>query len=242
MIRAIIVDDEKNSRMLMRSMTEQYVSEVSIVGEASNISDAAKLINKLKPNLVFLDIEMPHGSGFKLLEQFPEKNFEVIFVTGFAHYALKAIKVRALDYLLKPVDIDELIEAVELVKKRIQSKSEISAQLLTQISIQTAQGKEFVKTKDIIYCEADGSCTWIQLNNRRLYSSKNLGEFEKILPPPDKELRNRFFRTHHRFLVNLTYIKRFDRRKNLLELSNADKLPIAQRRKSDFFNFLRSYD
>jgi len=243
MIRILIVDDELNSREMLRAMVGKYCSDTEVVGAAGDIDAAGKLIKTHNPNLILLDIEMPHGSGFKLLERFSEPTFEVVFVTGFDQYALKAIKAEALDYLLKPVDIDELVEAVEKVRKRLEEravfqKNKENSKTVRHISVPTTQGREYVKIEDIVYFEADGSCTRIQLENRQLYSSKNLGEYEKIVPESGTETKNLFYRIHHGYLVNFRFIQRFNRNENHIELSIQKQLPLAQRRKAGFFSWM----
>lgn len=242
MIQILIVDDELNSREMLRSMVEKYCFEVTVIGDAGDIEMAESLINLRHPDLILLDIEMPHGSGFKLLEKFPNPDFEVVFVTGFDQYALKAIKAEALDYLLKPVDIDELVEAVEkvrhrLLEKAIFQKKEEESKSIRHISIPTNMGREYVKIEDIVYFEADGSCTRIQLEKRQLYSSKNLGEYERIVSESGVD-KNLFYRIHHGYLVNFQFINRFNRFDNHVELSTKKQLPLAQRRKSGFFNWM----
>ena len=243
MIRILIVDDEMNSREMLCSMVEKYCSDAEVVGDVEDIDAAEEMINLHSPNLILLDIEMPHGSGFKLLKRFPNPNFEVVFVTGFDQYALKAIKAEALDYLLKPVDIDELEEAVEKVRKRLLEKAVFqqnkkNEKAVRQISVPTTHGREYVKIEDIVYFEADGSCTRIQLENRQLYSSKNLGEYEKIVSESANENKNIFYRIHHGYLVNFRFIQRFNRNENHVELSIEKQLPLAQRRKAGFFSWM----
>lgn len=243
MIRILIVDDELNSREMLRSMVEKYCPDAEVVGEAGDIDTAETLINIHAPNLILLDIEMPHGSGFKLLERFAEPTFEVVFVTGFDQYALRAIKSEAIDYLLKPVDIDELEASVEKVKQRLLEKAtfqknEANTKTVRRISVPTSQGREYVNIEDIVYFEADGSCTKIQLENRQLYSSKNLGEYEKMVPESGSNSKNIFYRIHHGYLVNFRFVRRFNRNENQIELTVKKELPLAQRRKAGFFNWM----
>ena len=194
-IRTVIIDDEQKSRSILQSMLQKYCPQVTVVGEAESAEQALRVILKEKPNLIFLDVEMPHGSGFELLKQLPNLSFEVVFVTGLDFYALQAIKFHALDYLLKPVDIEELIQAVLKTETVLEQKldNERLTQLLTslnnpdhemrQIAIPTLEGRVFIPVEEIIRCEADGGCTWFSLtNNRRILSFKNLGEYEKLLP------------------------------------------------------------
>ncbi len=247
LVKAFIIDDEEKSRSIMRTMLTRYCPSVQIVGMASNVEDAYRKINEVKPNLLLLDVEMPYGSGFELLKRFHSFDFEVIFVTGFDHYALKAIKFHALDYLLKPVDIDELIAAIEKVEDGLKQKEDSKRleQLLSnlqnpesathQIVIPTMNERQFIPIKDIMYCQAEGGCTWFYLNGRKnVFSSKNLGEYEKILPEPNENLLHTFFRVHHSFLINLQYIETYNKREGTVQMKDGVKINIAQRRRSTF--------
>ena len=251
-IRAIIIDDESKSRDNLNWILKEYCPNVEVLAEADSARNALSLIESLSPNLLFLDVEMPHGTGFDLLKWLPEINFEVIFVTGFDHYALQAIKYHALDYLLKPIDIDELVEAVKKTEVQISKKidTERLEKLLQnlqdrnteerQIAIPMRDGREFFPIDQIVSCEADGSCTWIQLEaGRKVLSSKNLGEYEKILPKPEAQFKNRFFRVHYSYIVNLSSILKFNRREKYVELKDGRKISIAQRRITPFSDVLR---
>lgn len=251
-IKALIIDDENKSREIIKWMLEKYCPNVEILGLAESAEMAFLMIEELKPNLLFLDIEMPYGTGFDLLKRLPKVDFEVIFVTGFDHYALQAIKYHALDYLLKPVDIDELIDAVKKVEIQINKAidTERLEKLLTnlqdqnqeqqQIAISHHDGREFIPIDQIVRCLADGACTWFFLvNGRKMLSSKNLGEYEKILPKPNGNFKNRFFRIHYSHIVNLTHIQKFNRREKYVTMKDNNKIPIAQRRGSQFTEILQ---
>jgi len=253
-IRALIVDDEAKSRSIIQTMLQKYCPQVEVIGMADSADAAQTLILSEQPNLVLLDIEMPHGSGFDLLNRLPEINFEIIFITGFDHYALSAIKFHALDYLLKPIDIDELIGAVgrvEAIFNYERDASRVTAFLQNmhnpdlgsqRIAIPTRDGREFIEVTDILYCEADGSCTWLYLSNgKRMYSSKNLGEFEKLLPGVDDESSQHFFRVHYGYLINISCIKSYSLKDNVIQMSNERTVDIAQRRKSTFRAILQRF-
>ncbi len=252
-INAIIVDDEEKSRGTLSLILNKYCSDINIIGMAESVDEAYGMIIKQNPNVLFLDIEMPHASGFELLKRLPNINFEIIFVTGFDHYALQAIKFHALDYLLKPIDIDELIIAVNKVKTTLSNKINAanltgllktintSSPVIQQIAIPTPDGREFIAINEIIRCEADGIYTWFYLeNNKKIISSKNLGYYEKLLPNTKHQDSNPFFRIHHRHLINLSFIKKFNRKENFIEMIDASKLTIAQRRKARFFSILKN--
>ena len=252
LIRALIIDDEPRGRNILRTLLGKYCPEVNIIGDADSADAAYAMILKHKPNLLFLDVEMPHGSGFDLLKRLPNTDFEVIFVTGFDHYALQAIKFHALDYLLKPVDIDELMQAVQKVKVALAES--LNTHRLTQlldnlnnpdqaahkIAIPNAEGREFISVENIIRCASDGNCTWFFLKTgRKILSTKNLGEYEKLLPDAHSNGVHRFFRVHHGHLINLNYIQFVNRRENFVQMKDDAKIGIAHRRKSSFLDLLK---
>lgn len=252
LIKALIIDDEEKSRNILKTIVGKYCPEVNVVGLAESADVGYDLFVKTQPDLIFLDVEMPHGSGFDLLKRLPSTDFEVIFVTGFDHYALQAIKFHALDYLLKPVDIDELIQAVHKVKLSLaenlnrQRLSELLNNLNNpnqashKIAIPTTTGREYIPVENIVRCSADGGCTWFHLiDKRRILSSKNLGEYEKILPDSYNSGVHRFFRVHYGHLINLNFIHIVNRRDNYVQMKDGAKIGIAQRRKSTFLDLLR---
>ena len=251
-IRAVIVDDEERVRNVLQTMVEKYTPDITVVGSADSVEAAYSLILKEKPNLIFLDVEMPYNNGFDLLKKLPKPDFEVIFVTGFDHYALKAIKFHALDYLLKPIDIQELKKAVQKVKETL-AKS-LNAERMTQllnnldnpksdtqkITIPNAHGREFILVENIICCSADGSCTWFYLaDNRKILSTINLGEYEKLLPNAYSGYANGFYRIHHGHLINLRYIQIVNRRESYVQMKDNQKISIAARRKAAFLDLLK---
>ena len=248
----LIVDDEPKSRNLIATILAKYCPRVELLGAVGNIEDAYAMIQKRAPQLLLLDIEMPHGSGFDLLRRLDRSDFEVVFVTGFDHYALQAIKFHALDYLLKPIDALELMEAVEKARQNWEGKRdrERLQQLLRnlkepdpsshQLAIPTIDGREYVPVQHILYCTADGSYTSFTLiGGRQLISSKNLGEYEKILPGINERLHHCFFRVHHRYLVNLSFIQKYNRKDNFIQMEDQSNISIAHRRKAKFQKILK---
>lgn len=193
MITAVIVEDERLSAELLNNMLKDHCPELTIIGMAHEVEDAINLISDKKPDLVFLDIEMQTGTGFDVLQRLKNRSFKVIFTTAYDHYALKAIKFSAVDYLLKPIDILELKEAVSKIDSKIESKSEAKLDLLMRnllqtkqedfsISLSTLEGIEFVPIKSIIHLEANGPYTHFYFKDRmKLMISKNLKEYEMML-------------------------------------------------------------
>ncbi len=250
MYKAVIIDDENRSVETLKIIIEQFCStEVVVVGTANSVQEAYPLIQATSPDIVFLDVEMPHGSGFDLLEKFTKPTFEVVFTTGFDHYAVTAIKFSALDYLLKPINIEEVKEAISKAKKRIEGKhTQQNLEHLiknlrhprdktNKIPISIVNGFQFVPVNTIVYCEADDDYTYVYLTeNQKLTVSKNIKEFEEILSNYD------FFRIHHSILINRDYIKRYIKGEGGTILTEQGKeLPVSRRRKQEFLEWLSNY-
>jgi len=239
-MKVFIVDDEKDAVNSLELMLNEYCTGFTIVGKAYSVIDAIKEIQNKKPDLVFLDVEMPHGTGFDILDSIPDRKFEVIFVTAYNDYAIKAIKAAAMDYLMKPMDIDELIAAVNKVKNKLNEKNQestgkstllniLASQHPRKIAIHTSDGVEFVNAADIIRIEAEGSYSYIFLNNnKKILSSKNLKEFQNIL---NKDV---FYRAHNSHLINLLQVKRFLRNEGLVEMQDGSTVSLSRRNKEDF--------
>ncbi|MGB5005611.1 MAG: response regulator, partial [Ferruginibacter sp.] len=215
MISAIIIDDETKGRTALRAKIQAYCPQIKIIAEASSAQDAILLIQQHKPQLIFLDIEMPRMNGFEMLNAIKEKNFYIIFTTAYDQYAIKAIKYSAFDYLLKPIDIEELKIAVAHIELKESNQTVKQVELLAQnmqhpkkqlnkLSIPTLEGLLFFDINDIIHLEANSNYTFIHFSGApKITASKTLKEFEDILP------ESIFFRTHHSHLINLNYIKRY---------------------------------
>ncbi len=242
MINAVIIDDETRSIKLMKNILSKFCPQVNLTGDANNGQAGQELIRLKKPELVFLDIEMPYGNGFDLLNALMPIDFEVIFVTAFDKYVLQALKYSALDYLLKPVNIDELKQAVQNAELRIR-KNSVNQQLsnllynfkkqesgLKKIAVPTAEGFDFILIDDIIRCEALGAYTKIHINDsNKIVVSVSLKDYEAILP------EDIFFRIHNSHLINLNYIKKYNRgRGGFVELDDGSIIEVATRRKDEF--------
>jgi two-component system, LytTR family, response regulator len=248
-INTIIIDDEPDAVDFISSIIGEYCPDLKVTGKAHNVKDGVKLINDIKPDLVFLDVEMPNGTGFDLLTFFPEKNFDVVFITAFNHYAIKAIKFSAIDYILKPINISEFVEAVNKVihKKATNTflgnenfealMENIRTSHPTRLVIPTSDGREYLNPNDIIRIEADRSYSWFFINDKRkILVSKHLKEFQDLLND-----RN-FFRPHNSHLINLDFVKKFVRHDGgYIEMTDGAQVPISRNRKDLFLEHMSRY-
>ena len=238
---AVIIDDEEGARESLANILKSYVPAVEILGKAASAAEGFELINKVEPQLVFLDVEMPNENAFDLIDKFDSVNFEIIFVTAYDHYAIQAIKSSALDYLLKPVDIDDLKSAVAKLDHKISQpqKDEQFDLLLAsvnsdrphkKIAVPETDGLIFIDVDEIIRCESDGNYTKIYLKNeKRIVSSKTLGDYDGILK------NNDFFRTHRSHLINLNEIHKFVKGDGgYILMSDKSEVEISRRKKQDF--------
>ena len=242
-LKTIIVEDEQTSREILKNYLTKYCPTVEIIGEAQNIDEALVLIRNNDLDLVFLDVEMPYGSGFDLLEKLGNTNFEVVFVTAYDQYAIDALNKHASYYLLKPISIDKLIKAVDYVTEIKNRENELQNSVLVpktnlsnhKITIPTQNGFEVLQMKDIIYCKADDNYTELYLNNNKIkLVSKTLKYFEDAL----KE--NGFARIHKSFLVNVAYITSYKKGKGgTVSLSNGKELSVSASKKSTLLSYFK---
>ncbi len=253
MIKVVIIDDEQDAVNSIELIINEYCPNVEIVGKAYSASEGRKEILKHQPNLVFLDVEMPRGSGFDLLEMMPDRNFEVIFITAYNHFAIRAFKYSAIDYILKPIDIDEFIEAVAKAEKRIlenQSNSKnnsggrydvlmdnVKTPKPTKISVPTSEGQVYLEVQDISRIEAEGGYSILYtLSEGKMLVSKNLKEFETTLEDND------FFRTHNSYLINLAYVKKYVIKDGgYILMTDNTMVPLSRRRREYFLEEMRKY-
>ena len=246
MITAVIIDDEEDGRDAIEIALKKYCPEVNILGTYATPEDGLKGIRQLKPSLVFLDVQMPNMSGFDVLHQLSPINFEVIFVSAYDRYAIKAIKFSALDYLLKPVDIDDLLQAINKVKDRLHNRSNFfqyqsvldnvqsKGGRIEKLAVPSVNGIDFFDTADIIYCKADGSYTTVILKNKQsCMVSKNLKDFENLLT------ESGFCRVHHSFLINLRHVQKYIKGEGgYVLLTDGHHVDISRRKKEEFIALL----
>ena len=241
-LRAVIVDDEKHSRETLKNLIDEFCDGIEVVAMAGGVQDAITSIKESKPDVLFLDIELQPGTGFDVLSELENINFDIIFTTAYEQYAVKAIKFSSLDYLLKPIAIDDLTAAVDKSRKRKGEKmyqqqldillSEIQHQKSDdrKICLATSDGIEFVKVSDILYCEAAGSyTTFIFKDGSKLMVSKHLKEYENLLADQS------FMRVHNSFLINLSEVKRFVKSEGGYILMNNDAMISISPKKRDEF-------
>jgi two-component system, LytTR family, response regulator len=242
MARALIIDDEPKNVRILRNLLEEFCPDISVVGEAGDVQSALTAIRHHKPDVVFLDIEMPYGNAFDLLDKLVPIDFEVIFITAFDTYTLKAFKYSALDYLLKPVDIEELRAAVKRATDKVAGKN-INHQLanllgnlknnqlgLQKIALPSTDGMVFVNMDDIVRFEAHGSYTEVHCVGReKIVVSKNIKEYEELLPP------SIFCRIHNSHIISLNRIRKYHRgRGGYVVMDDGTSIEVASRRRDEF--------
>ena len=243
MIRAIIIDDELRSRNVIRNILSSYCEDVEILAQAASVKEGVDCIRKYIPDAVFLDIEMPDGTGFDLLQQISDIRFHIIFITAFDQYAIKAIKFSALDYLLKPVEPHQLIDAVNKINKTPVNFDTISHQISTllknrngieRIALPTLDGFKFISARDIIRCRSDNNYTNFFLNNgEKIIVTRTLKEYEDILS--DLE----FVRVHQSHLINIRYIDRYIKGDGgIIVMVDGSEVEVSRRRKDEFLRKL----
>jgi len=243
MITAFIVDDEKNNRESLKKLLIENCTTVQLLGEAASASAAIPLIKKNQPQLLFLDVEMPNESGFDLLRKLDNINFKIIFVTAHAHYAIKAIKFSAVDYLLKPVDADDLMEAVRKTENEIHYNHHNHNKGLLEnlesgnnhkLAVPIKDGLVFLAPGEIIRLEADGTYTHIFSKGEKFTATKNIKEYETLL------IEQHFFRSHNSHLINLKHVSRFSRVDGyFVQMSDGSVAEISRRKKEEFIEVMK---
>ena len=249
-ITCIIIDDERIARETFKGVCDRYLPErLEIVGMAESVKEGVELIKIHKPEIVFLDIEMPIESGFKLFDYFKTYTFDVIFTTAFKQYAIDAIKYSALDYLLKPIDFIDLREALSRYeKKRLTNTNQVRIEtfisnlssgvdITQKVAFPTMDGYQMERLNNIMYCEGDVNYTKIHTGDGRIITvSRTLKEIEELLSC------NYFFRIHKSFLVNLNFIRSYSRSENFgIHLDNNQWLPVSTRKNDEFLQVLTQW-
>ncbi len=243
-LHAIIIDDEQKSITSLKWELQHFCAELDILASFTDPEEALSFLKENTVDCIFLDIEMPKMDGFQFLEHFPDRQFSVIFTTAYDQYAINAIKERALDYLLKPIDSDDLKQTIDKIKTQqksfnikksleesILSLSKNSRQALKKIAISIDGKLLFLKPEEITYCESDGNYCHIYLeNNEKLFVTKKLKEMEALLPAEN------FYRVHNSFVVNLDKVREFVKTDGYVILDNKQKIPVSRNKKSSFLD------
>lgn len=244
MLRAVIIDDEKNAVTAMEIALKEYCPDVEVVGTALSAKDGIKEIQNKNPDLVFLDVEMPQMTGLEMVQQLGSRDFEVIFVTAYDQFAVKAFKVDATDYLLKPINVLELVNAVKKIEERVKKSENITfsekikSALAGKLTLPTATGSEYLNIKDVLRIEADGSYSKIFTMDKNVrLVTKNLKALETSLEGES------FFRCHNSHLINVEYIKKFTptKDKGIIEMIDGSYIPVARSVKNELAELIKKY-
>lgn len=242
----LIVDDEKRARETLQQMLKLYCPEITQISEADSVIAAVEAIYRDSPTLILLDIRLGDGNGFDVLKRIVGKTLNVIFITAYDEYAIKALKVSAIDYLLKPIDLDEFLEAIQKAKQKI-TQDQWNEQMglflqnvenpntqIKKLTLKTSDSIHIVNLEDIVYCESDRNYTTFHLfDDRKILVSKSLREYETLLP------KKNFMRTHQSYLVNFDHVIRYEKGdKNYLVTTGEKQVPVAIRKKEQVLNFL----
>lgn len=238
-LKAVLIDDEAQSREILRNYLGKYCENVTIVGEGANVQEALEAIGQADPDLVFLDVEMPFGNAFDLLEQLPDRNFETVFVTAYQQYAMDALNSHAAYYLMKPIAIDDLVAAVDHVREIKAQEARLHDRVLKavnrvegKITIPQMDGFEVLDISQIMYCKADDNYTEIHLKGKKMLVSKTLRYFEEAL----QEFP--FARVHKSYLVNVGEVVRYRKGKGgSVVLASGMEIQVAPSRKKELLRF-----
>lgn len=244
MIKAIVIDDEAKARRIMEALLKEYCPDVAVVATAEDVPSGVIAIHQHKPDVLFLDVEMPGYTGFQLLDFFKEVDFEIVFTTAHSDYAVQAFRVSAIDFLLKPIQISELMSAVEKVKAKKGSQTQERIAVLKEnfkdnaikkLALPVAEGLIFVEVNDLSHLEADGAYTQFHFaDGKKIIVSKKIKEFEEALG-----LQNNFYRTHRSYIINLKKIKQYVKQEGgYILLENEVQIPLARERKEEFISVI----
>jgi len=248
-IRTLIIDDESFVRKSVTNLIDHFCHNLKLVGEADGVKSGYAAIRNHHPDLVLLDIKMGDGTGFDLLRKLDSIDFKVIFITAYEEYAVQAFRYSAIDYLLKPVDPDDLVQAIEKASKLMIAEQQFNLRALEtnlathdtagkKIVIKTLESIYLVNQSDLLYCESDGSYTTLKLRNgQSILTSKSIKDFDEMLSTGG------FYRLHKSFLINLSTIERFDRSEGgSIVLTGGYKIPVASRKREDLMRMIDSLE
>ncbi|MBI1306900.1 MAG: response regulator [Bacteroidetes bacterium] len=237
-LKTYLIEDELNSRLMLRELLESNFKDIEICGEADNLDKAKEDLMSQEFDLLFCDIKVRGKSSIDLLESLDEMNFQTIFTTAFSDFAINAIRLNAVDYLLKPISVDHLEKAVQRARQAIETPEQLPAQNirgLNKLMISETGGLYFIELEDILYLKADKTYTEIYtIDGNKHISCKGLAHFESLLS------KNLFYRIHHSYIVNLIHVKSFNARNLEIELSHKIRLNVSNRKKAEFIRNLES--
>lgn len=236
-IRTVIVDDEHNAIENLNIILNEYCSEIEVVGTASSVIEAVKVINSNQPDLLLLDIELPHGTGFDILDIVNKEHIETIFVTAYDQYAIRAIKQNVTDYIMKPVSISGVVQAIDKARKAIELKTNRKLEEINTkkgITVPTSNGIRTTNFEGIEALNAEGSYTIIHLSNgEKLVVSRKLKQFEDLMP------NKNFIRVHHSIIVNTDLVLEFNKKDNCLKMKSGKTFEVSRRKKDEFIEKLK---
>ncbi|KAB7531179.1 response regulator [Flagellimonas olearia] len=243
-MKALLVEDKEYIRKGLLNLLKSIETDVEVIGECGSVKEAVVVTNACKPNLIFLDINLSDGSGFDFLDQTEHLDFKVIFITAYEEYALRALKIGAVDYLLKPVDVEELQLALEKVKrlpvteqkKQIKTVKQVWHKNDSTLVLSLSDSFQVIDLQELLYCESDKGYTTFHLDNGKKYvASKPLKEYEQQLEKVS------FTRPHQSFMVNLKFIDKYDK-SGIIFLKNGKKIPVSIRKKEGFLTSFLNYN
>jgi two-component system LytT family response regulator len=248
-IKAVIVEDESNARKALENMLDFYCHEIEIAGWAESVNKASELINNVSPQLLFLDVQIKGGTSFDVLKKLEKKDVKIIFVTAYDQYAIRAIKLSAVDYLLKPLKPDELKKAVSKAVKALEDEEHLRLQFETtlenisnidkdkKIILNTNKSVYVIKISDLIRCESCENYTYVHVRGKnKIMISKTLKEFEEMLTSYG------FFRVHQSHLVNMQFVDHYLKKGiGKVHLQTGDEIPVSTRKKDEFLRFLKAF-
>lgn len=243
MINAIIIDDEQDAVEALSFLINTHCRNIKIIATANSISGGARAIQTYNPDIVFLDVEMPEGSGFDILKRIKDRNFQLIFVTAYDHYAIDAIKFSAVDYLLKPVDVDDLVNAVEKARKNSDKLKREQYDMLLEnllagkpqkLALPDTDGFQYINIKQIIRIEAERSySTFYMEGGKKIMVSQNIGVYEELLN------KSGFYRIHHSHLINIDHIHRFVKTEGgAVIMADNSRVPVSRRNREELYKIL----
>jgi two-component system LytT family response regulator len=242
-MKALIVDDIPQARNTLKKDLETYCPQIEVIGEANGVVEAVKFLNKNKVDIVFLDIQMEDGSGFDVLDMIPEMNFHIIFITANDGHALRAFKYSAVDYLLKPVDPDDLVKAISKLQRALPEqhlryellKSNSKKELNEILALNSQDKIQLVKIEDIIRCQSEDNYTFFYMEGgKKIVVSKTLKEYDELLQ------EHKFIRVHHSHLVNARKILELQKNDDMLVLCDQSQVPVSSRKKQEVIKALES--